>query len=63
MSSPELQVVSLRETARRLGLPLTSFRRIVQAESRLQACIQPGRPAKVDLERLLIVWHQLEQSD
>ena len=63
MSSPELQVVSLRETARRLGLPLTSFRRIVQAEPRLQACIQPGRPAKVDLEGLLIIWHQLEQAD
>ena len=63
MSSSDCQVVSLREAARRLGLPLTSFRRIAQAEPRLQACIQPGRPAKVDLERLLIVWHQLEQAD
>ena len=63
MSSSDSQVVSLREAARRLGLPFTSFRRIAQAEPRLQACIRPGCPAKVDLERLLIVWHQLEQAD
>lgn len=63
MSSSDCQVVSLREAARRLGIPLTSFRRNAQAEPRLQACIQPGRPAKVDLERLLIIWHQLEQAD
>ncbi|WP_413359546.1 hypothetical protein [Prochlorococcus sp. MIT 1201] len=63
MSSSDCQVVSLREAARRLGLPLTSFRRIAQAEPRLQACIQPGRPAKVDLKRLLITWRQLEQAD
>ncbi len=63
MRSSDCQVVSLREAARRLGLPLTSFRRIVQAEPRLQACIQPGRPAKVDLKRLLITWRQLEQAD
>ncbi|WP_413357805.1 hypothetical protein [Prochlorococcus sp. MIT 1201] len=63
MSSSDCQVVSVREAARLLGLPLTSFRRIAQAEPRLQACIQPGRPAKVDLKRLLITWRQLEQAD
>ena len=63
MSSSDCQVVSLREAARHIGLPLTSFRRIAQAEPRLQACIQPGRPAKVDLKRLLITWRQLEQAD
>ena len=55
-----MEAVSLREAARRLGMPATSFRRIVEAEPTLRACIRPGRPAQVDLPALLAAWQLLQ---
>ena len=52
--------VSLREAARRLAMPLTSLRRIVEAEPTLRACIRPGRPAQVDLPALMAAWQRLQ---
>lgn len=54
---------SLRETARAVGVPLTSLRRIVAAEPTLRACVRPAgprRPAAVDLPGLLAAWQRLE---
>ena len=55
-----MEAVSLREAARRLGMPATSFRRIVEAEPTLRACIRPGRPAQVDLPALMAAWQLLQ---
>jgi len=52
--------VSLREAARRLTMPLTTLRRIVDAEPTLRACIRPGRPAQVDLPALMAAWQRLQ---
>lgn len=59
------RVVSLREAAAVLQVPLTSLRRIVEAEPSLRACVRPGgprRPAAVDLPAIVAAWQRIEQS-
>jgi hypothetical protein len=59
------RVVSLREAAAVLQVPLTTLRRIVAAEPSLRACVRPGgprRPAAVDLPAIVAAWQRIEQS-
>jgi hypothetical protein len=59
------RVVSLREAAAVLQVPLTSLRRIVEAEPTLRACVRPAgprRPAAVDLPAIVAAWQRIERS-
>ncbi len=53
---------SIRQAAATVGVPLSSFRRILKAEPSLRACVRPAgprRPAEVDLPKLLAAWERL----
>ncbi|MEB3276943.1 MAG: hypothetical protein VKM92_08255 [Cyanobacteriota bacterium] len=56
---------SLRQAAAALGLPLTSLRRLVEAEPTLRACVRPAGPrraAAVDLPAMVAAWQRLQAA-
>jgi hypothetical protein len=56
---------SLRDAARTLAVPLTSLRRLIEAEPTLRACVRPAGPrrsAAVDLPGLVAAWQRLQAA-
>lgn len=57
------QHVSIRSAAATIGVPVTTLRRLLQAEPSLRCCVRPAgprRPAEVDLHKLVAAWQRLQ---